>query len=97
MNGNFQQVTIILPQQLTEKINMKAPSEFFGGIEYVRISSLPEDQKALLTKPFPHRSVITILKDSALINDCLLYNYYLEWYESHIHVKYAGVDQHLAA
>ncbi len=53
--------------------------ENFKGIEFVRISSLPEEQKQRIWQSFQHDKIIKIVKDQALMNDCILYNDYLSW------------------
>lgn len=59
---------------------MKAQPEIFKGIEYVRISSLPGDQREKIWKSFEHNKIIKILQDQALLNDCILYQDYLKWH-----------------
>ncbi|NOS91118.1 MAG: hypothetical protein HOP30_04295 [Cyclobacteriaceae bacterium] len=58
---------------------MRATSEIYKGIEFVRISSLPEDQKSAIWKSFDREKIIKILKTDALMNDCILYRDYLDW------------------
>ena len=60
-------------------MNIWAMTENFKGIEFVRISSLPEDQKEKIWKSFQHDKIIKIVKDQALLNDCILYNDYVSW------------------
>ena len=60
-------------------MNIWAMTENFKGIEFVRISSLPEDQKEKIWKSFQHDKIIKIVKDQALMNDCILYPDYLSW------------------
>ena len=60
-------------------MNIWAMAENFKGIEFVRISSLPEDQKEKIWKSFHHDKIIKIVKDQALLNDCILYNDYVSW------------------
>jgi len=61
---------------------MKATSESYKGIEYIRISSLPLAQKNHIYKTVNHKLIINILKDNSLMNDCLQYEHYLTWYEN---------------
>lgn len=61
---------------------MKVPSENYKGIEYIRISSLPADQKNYIYKSLNHKLIINILKDNSLMNDCLQYQHYITWYEN---------------
>ena len=58
---------------------MKAKPEYFKGIEYVRISTLPGDEREKIWKSFQHDKIIKIVKDQALLNDCILYPDYLSW------------------
>jgi hypothetical protein len=60
---------------------MRLPSEIYKGIEYIRISSLPIDQKKQLHESLDHRLIINILKDESLLNDCIQYQHYITWYE----------------
>jgi len=64
------------------EIDMRAISENYKGIEYVRISNLPGDQKNLVYKSLNHNLIINILKDNSLMNDCLQYQHYITWYET---------------
>lgn len=61
---------------------MRVPSEIYRGIEYIRISSLPIDQKNHLYKSLNQKLIINILKDESLLNDCLQYQHYITWYEN---------------
>lgn len=61
---------------------MRATAEKYRGIEYVRISTLPSDQKEHVYKSLNHRLIITILKENTLLNDCLQYQHYVTWYEN---------------
>ena len=60
-------------------MNIWAMAENFKGIEFVRISSLPEDQKERIWQSFQHDKIIKIVKDQALLNDCILYHDYVSW------------------
>ncbi|GHM99937.1 hypothetical protein WSM22_14270 [Cytophagales bacterium WSM2-2] len=61
---------------------MLVASENYKGIKFVRISSLPVEQKNLIWKSVNTNLVIKILKDDTLLNDCLQYNHYATWYEN---------------
>jgi hypothetical protein len=61
---------------------MTISSENYKGIEYVRISSLPLDQKKHLYESFNRKLIINILKGDSLMNDCLQYQHYITWYEN---------------
>ncbi len=58
---------------------MKAMAENFKGIEFVRISSLPQEQKEKIWQSFQQDKIIKIVRDQALMNDCILYQDYLSW------------------
>jgi len=77
---------------------MKVSSENYKGIEYIRISSLPVDQKKFIYKSLNHRLIINILKENALMNDCLQYQHYITWYENIYKIaaqeRNAGVPAH---
>lgn len=61
---------------------MLAKPEEYKGISFVRISSLPIDQKAKIRKSYNRESIVKILKDNTLINDCIIYDDYVKWYNS---------------
>ena len=56
---------------------MKVVAEVFKGIEFVRISNLPEDQKELIATLIPKDRIIKILKDNVVIRDCVQYHDYV--------------------
>lgn len=57
-------------------------AEEYKGIEYVRISNLPQDQADQI-KGSRVIKKITILKDETLMRDCISYNEYKSWYENY--------------
>jgi hypothetical protein len=68
-------------QYVQEDELMIAAIENYKGIEFVRISTLPEEQKRMIwTSEYQHK-VIKILRDKELLSDCLPYDNYVEWYE----------------
>jgi len=54
-------------------------TENFKGIEFVRISLLPKEQKEKIWKSLSHDKIIKIVKDQAVLSDCILVNDYLSW------------------
>jgi hypothetical protein len=54
-------------------------TEIFKGIEFVRISALPQDQKDKIWKSFRQDKIIKIVKDEAVLVDCILYQDYISW------------------
>jgi len=61
---------------------MRAVAENYKGIEYIRISSLPSDQKKSIYQSLNQKLIINILKQDAILNDCLQYRHYIIWYEN---------------
>ena len=61
---------------------MLVKPEQYKGISYVRISSLPVDQRAKIRHSYQREAIIKILKDNTLINDCIIYDDYVNWYNS---------------
>ncbi len=59
---------------------MRTPSENYKGIEFVRISTLPEDQKQLIWTSLKRDKIIKILKSDCLLNDCIQVRDYEAWY-----------------
>ncbi|NJN41780.1 MAG: hypothetical protein HC811_05645 [Flammeovirgaceae bacterium] len=59
---------------------MKIPSENYRGIEFVRLSSLPEEQKNQIWQAVGRDKIIKILRNNVLLNDCLQYADYVSWY-----------------
>jgi len=59
---------------------MRTPSEIYKGIEFVRISTLPEDQKQLIWTSIKRDKIIKILKSDCLLNDCIQVHDYEAWY-----------------
>lgn len=58
---------------------MKAQVENYKGIEFVRISSLPEDQKQAFWDSFDRHKIIKIMRNQELLNDCIQYSDYQAW------------------
>lgn len=59
---------------------MKASSENYKGIEFVRISMLPENQKNLIRISLKRDQIITILKNDHMLTDCVQKKDYERWY-----------------
>jgi hypothetical protein len=59
---------------------MRTPAENYKGIEFVRISTLPEDQKQLIWTSLKRDKIIKILKSDCLLNDCIQVRDYEAWY-----------------
>jgi hypothetical protein len=54
-------------------------AEIYKGIEFVRISNLPEDQKNQITQTIDHSKIIKILRGKELLPDCVQVNDYANW------------------
>ncbi|MGK7391187.1 MAG: hypothetical protein ACNS60_12600 [Candidatus Cyclobacteriaceae bacterium M2_1C_046] len=55
--------------------------EIYKGIEFVRLSKLPEEQ-AVQIKEWSRSKRITILTDAETWRDCIQYKDYQNWYEN---------------
>lgn len=60
---------------------MKVQSTIYKGIEYVKVSTLPADQREHLLKTINQGLLIKILVDGKLLSNCLLFKDYEAWYE----------------
>ena len=54
-------------------------AESYKGIEFVRISNLPEDQKDQITRTIDHSKIIKILRGKELLSDCVQVIDYAHW------------------
>ena len=61
-------------------MTMKVSAENYKGIEFVRLSRLPEDQKVLLLQSLTSDKIIKILRENELLTDCVQYKHYEAWY-----------------
>ena len=61
---------------------MKVNSTIYKGIEFIEISSLPNEQKASLLETVNPELLIKILVDGKLMPRCLQYKHYEEWYDN---------------
>jgi hypothetical protein len=59
---------------------MRVDSEIYKGIEFVRIFSLPPQQKEMIWQTLGQDKIIKILKEDTLLHDCVQYSDYLTWY-----------------
>jgi hypothetical protein len=66
---------------------MRVAAENYKGIEFVRISALPEDQKQLIWTSLKRNKIITILKNDCLLNDCIQLRDYEIWYTENYFAK----------
>ncbi len=62
---------------------MKIEGDNYKGIDFIRIAALPEDQKQKIRNSFDNKKIIKILREKELLNDCIQYTDYNEWYYQH--------------
>lgn len=58
----------------------------YRGIEFIRISELPEDQQQLIKQWAVNGTIIKILMDNKLLPDCIQYKDYCFWFEN-VYIK----------
>ncbi|MFM7859124.1 MAG: hypothetical protein ACKO96_46180 [Flammeovirgaceae bacterium] len=61
---------------------MEVKAELYRGIEFIRISDLPEDLRHQFWQTFDHKKVIKILRSGSLLNDCVLINDFMHWQQT---------------
>jgi hypothetical protein len=70
-----------------------AEREIYKGIEFVRISKLSTEQKEIINVSFPKDKIIKILReDEVVLNDCIQYHEYLEWFKKYYLPHLNGVS-----
>jgi len=52
----------------------------YKGIDYIQLSSLSATQAESLRQTLNDRTLIKILVDEAILNDCVLYSAYEKWF-----------------
>jgi hypothetical protein len=62
---------------------MKIAGDNYKGIDFIRIATLPDDQKLKIRNSFDNNKIIKILREKELLNDCIQYSDYNEWYYQH--------------
>jgi hypothetical protein len=62
---------------------MLVDPEHYKGISFVRISMLPAEQRAKIRESFSRELIVKIIRDNALINDCIVYDDYVSWFRLH--------------
>ena len=56
----------------------------FKGIEYVQLGALPVAQAESLRQTLNDRTLIKILMDDVILDDCVLYSAYEKWFANNI-------------
>ena len=69
---------------------MRVDVEIYKGIEFVRLSNLPAEQKENIKSWLPKDRLIKILKDEMVLSDCIQYSDYLRWYEEYNRTQQAA-------
>ena len=69
-------------------------AEIYKGIEFVRISTLPEDQKTQITQTIDHSKIIKILRGKELLPDCVQVNDYANWMKENYNKTLRGTTDH---
>ncbi len=72
---------------------MKVEVENYRGIEFVRISSLPEDQRKIFWESSNSLPIIQILREDELLSDCLRKEDYSDWYHLQFQAKVVDVPE----
>ncbi len=62
---------------------MKVLAENYKGIEFIRISKLPEEQREQIVLALPASNIIKILRESELLTDCVQFKHYEAWFDQH--------------
>lgn len=60
---------------------MKVQAENYKGIEFIRISKLPEEQRKQIVQALPSDNIIKILRENELLMDCVQFKHYEAWLE----------------
>lgn len=60
---------------------MRTPVEDYKGIRFVRISSMPKEQKEVFWSTFDQEKILKILRNQELLVDCISYSDYTAWIE----------------
>jgi len=61
---------------------MKLAPKVYKGINYIRITDLPDTQKAIYTEDQKEVELIKINTGNQVFHDCILYSVYDSWYSS---------------
>lgn len=69
----------------------KFPSRVYRGIEFIKLSDLPEQQAIGLRSWANERALlIKILIDKEIHSNCVQYHHYSEWHERHFKSQTSG-------
>lgn len=58
---------------------MRIQAEIYKGIEFVRISNLPSEEREKIFQTLERDKIIKILREKELLNDCIQVSDYKAW------------------
>jgi hypothetical protein len=58
---------------------MRVQAEVYKGIEFVRISNLPNEEREKIFQTLQRDKIIKILREKELLNDCIQVTDYKAW------------------
>jgi hypothetical protein len=67
----------------------------FRGIDYVQLEALSNTQAESLKQSLTERTLIKILKNDVVLNDCVLYSAYEKWFADYSIEVVRPVVQHV--
>jgi hypothetical protein len=68
--------------------------EIYKGIEFVRISNLPEDQRTQIKSTIDNSKIIKILKGKELLHDCIQVIDYASWMKENFNRRVMLTSDH---
>ncbi len=68
-------------------------AETYKGIDFVRISNLPEEQQHQITRTIERHKIIKILRGKELLHDCVQVNDYAKWMKENFNKEVLLVSQ----
>jgi hypothetical protein len=60
----------------------KIEKSTFKGIHFIELKSLPLEHAEALRQSLTQRTLIKIIQDDVILEDCVLYSAYEEWFEA---------------
>jgi len=69
-------------------------AETYKGIEFVRISNLPDDQKNNIRQTIGDSKIIKILRGKELLHDCVQVNDYAMWMKENFNKRISLTTDH---
>jgi hypothetical protein len=69
-------------------------AEIYKGIEFVRISNLPDDQKNHIRQTIDDSKIIKILRGKELLHDCVQVNDYAMWMKDNFNRRVVVTSEH---